>query len=200
MIGVEFPKITFTCYFFASDHLWMFRVCVVLLLLSLFFVGFFSANFFLNNFFLTWQTFFPKIFGWWTLSIGDQGWTKRLISRETLKPSCDYLTLISHNMEASQKVRVGSTDGRVCTGVITEMEERLNTKSMYERAHQMRKNLRVRKCPCKLASTALSTAATLGNLSCNSPTAARAHGRKWKLNPAMPAPHWRSACTSLAHT
>ena len=40
MIGVEFPKITFTCYFFASDHLWMFRVCVVLFLLS-FSLGFF---------------------------------------------------------------------------------------------------------------------------------------------------------------
>jgi hypothetical protein len=32
-----------------------------------------------------------------------------------------------------------------CTSLITEMEEHLSTKSRHERAHQMRKNLKVRK-------------------------------------------------------
>ena len=32
-----------------------------------------------------------------------------------------------------------------CTSLITEMEEHLNTKSRHERAHEMRKDLKVRK-------------------------------------------------------
>ena len=40
------------------------------------------------------------------LCIGDQGRTKRLISRETLKPSCDFLTLISHKTFSLLVVRL----------------------------------------------------------------------------------------------
>ena len=63
VIGVELPKITLHLLCFASDHLWMFRVCVVLFLVRFSFINSF-CNLFRNNSFLTWQTSFPKPFGW----------------------------------------------------------------------------------------------------------------------------------------
>ena len=88
MIGVEFPKITFTCYFFASDHLWMFRVCVVLFLLRFFLVFFLSLQtFFWTIFFLRGKLFFRNFLGGEKCVLVirvESCWTRRLISQETI--------------------------------------------------------------------------------------------------------------------
>ena len=109
MIGVEFTKITFTYYFFASDRLWMFRVCVVLFLLV------FLQTFFWTILFLRGKLFFRKFLGGEHCVLVIRVELKGSYLKKPFLTSGHFSTLISHTFQ--QPTRLSYFRGFLLSGI-----------------------------------------------------------------------------------